>query len=272
MPEQFSYARPHDFFPGRLQPGAKCPYLCESLWRATEEQRCELVAEIAGTNGLDVDLNAWNSLGETVLFVAARFPCANVCATLMLAAADPSCRARDGRRAVDHVPVVELARLRDKAKWRQAHAVQTLLQLGSALDNLDVDGGHESVLEALEAVPEPTRRQFCSRFGVVTAPDLRVEPEEVFRVPDCAQSLFTKEVLRQAESLGAEAVAALTLLRQAAGRTPARRRLAFRSLLRDYHPDKFATDAVAQNRAAEVFCYLQGLREMFLGNCPDGKS
>ena len=52
-----------------------------------------------------MDVNAWRANGETVLFVAARRDdddAAAVLAALLLAAADPNCRARDGRRALQH--------------------------------------------------------------------------------------------------------------------------------------------------------------------------
>lgn len=50
------------------------------------------------------DVNAWTSTGETVLFVAARRCQVSVLGALLLAAADPNCRAKDGRRALDSVP------------------------------------------------------------------------------------------------------------------------------------------------------------------------
>ena len=49
-----------------------------------------------------VDVNAWRGDGATVLFAAARRGDAAVLAALLLAAADPNCRARDGRRALQH--------------------------------------------------------------------------------------------------------------------------------------------------------------------------
>ena len=63
---------------------------------------CKTLLFFASSRPDAVDVNAWRGNGETVLFVAARQDDAAVLAALLLAAADPNCRARDGRRALQH--------------------------------------------------------------------------------------------------------------------------------------------------------------------------
>lgn len=48
-----------------------------------------------------LDINAWTSSGETVLFPAVRRADVDVLAALLWVGADPNCRAKDGRRALD---------------------------------------------------------------------------------------------------------------------------------------------------------------------------
>merc|ERR1712046_392480 len=71
-----------------------------------------------------VDVNAWDANGETFLFRAARAGNLHVCAALILSTADPNLKARDGRKAVDHVA----------EKGGQTRNLQLLLRMCGGLD------------------------------------------------------------------------------------------------------------------------------------------
>jgi len=124
----------------------------------------------------------------------------------------------------------------------------------------------EDLLAAVAAVPEPDRRRLCSRFGITTAPELLPERVPIAQVAKASQVLFTKDFLAQAEALGKDQVAALQTLRTSLTLPLEKRRNLLRVMLRDWHPDKQQgkSDEERENANA-VFCYIQGLRSLFLG-------
>merc|ERR1719198_1827996 len=129
------YLCPHQFFPGKFHRNGKfeaSPYFDQSFAQAVMDGETQFIAE----RGRSVDVNAWDLNGQTCLFRAAEKGNIHVCAALVLAAADPNCRALDGRRAIDHVP-------------KRHTALTTLLRACAGDDILN-----EHVLEAVVAVPE----------------------------------------------------------------------------------------------------------------------
>ena len=103
-----------------------------------------------------MNVNAWCARGETVLFHAARRGAPQLLAALVLAAADPNCRAKDGSRAVQHV-----------GDCRAAKASKALLESAAGDSILMTEA-----LEGLEAVEEPLKRQLCGLLGLFATPDL----------------------------------------------------------------------------------------------------
>mmetsp|Transcript_22711 Transcript_22711/g.71442 ORF Transcript_22711/g.71442 Transcript_22711/m.71442 type:complete len:99 (+) Transcript_22711:301-597(+) len=81
-----------------------------------------------------------------------------------------------------------------------------------------------------------------------------------------SQVLFTGQMLAEAEEKGPDMVGALLKLREAARLDIASKRQVLRVLLRDWHPDKHqGSPKEEQEHANSVFCYIQGLRSLFLG-------
>ncbi|CAE8623180.1 unnamed protein product [Polarella glacialis] len=253
---------PNQFFPGRFHKLGRfdaSPSYSVGLRRMVERGTCVELAAALTEAYRTTDINAWDANGETVLFCAARRGDPAVLAPLLLSAADPNCRARDGRRAVDHVP----AHRKPQDGEVSASLTRALLLFAGGLEH--VHG--ETLLDAISFVPEPQRRCLCSRFGIATAPELMPQRSAVRQMAKSAQVLFTRHLLGQAEDSGPEAVAALHALREAAGLNLASRRQELRKLLRIWHPDKHQGRPDAEKETANsVFCFVQSLKGVFLGS------
>ncbi|CAJ1332200.1 unnamed protein product [Effrenium voratum] len=230
---------PDQFFPGRFH---RKGFEASPYYRQVE---------LNGALDLEalrkLDLNAWDLRGETLLFKAARLSTsAAAVAQLLLASADPGCRDLSGRLAASPCGTDLLRLAREE------------LQPGEAL-------------AALAQVPEPWRRHLCGRLGLVTAPELW-RPSDGHAGARCAASaavLFANPTAQAAAALGPAAVEALRRLRDHAARPVEERRQQLRKLLREWHPDKHLTRSLElQEQANQIFCFIQKLRDVFLG--PDG--
>ncbi|CAE7443523.1 desi2, partial [Symbiodinium necroappetens] len=100
---------PDQFFPGRFHKTTAfepSPHYAQHLemkvLHASGEELARLAASLAQTPQLDV--NAWDGQGETLLHKAARRGQPEILAPLLLMAADPNCRAKDGRCPLDCIP------------------------------------------------------------------------------------------------------------------------------------------------------------------------
>ncbi|CAE7575696.1 desi2, partial [Symbiodinium sp. CCMP2456] len=117
----------------------------------------------------------------------------------------------------------------------------------------------------VEVVPEPWRRQLCSRLGLATAPDLWIAPVAEGRLAKSAQVLFALSLDEEAATAPG-AAEALAALRRGVRRPQEERRQLLRRLLRGWHPDKFQTASKEkQDNANTVFCFIQRFRSIFLG-------
>jgi len=253
-----NYDYPHQFFPGKFNHRKhfqECPYFPRSLKDAIVKGKLDEVRKLVSAS--DIDFNAWDTKGETVLFRAAARGHLHIIALLLLAAADPNCRALAGQRAVDLLPKVSTS------NPEQVGAARTLLH---ACQGLDISSAE--LRRAIDAVPEPERRKLHGRLGVMTVPERAVQKARTTTViPKAAQGLFTPHMMDDAEARGDDFVDALLCLRKEAGTDANRRRLVMRKLLRDWHPDKHQRSAPEMQEHAEaVFCYIQGLRGLFLGS------
>lgn len=234
---------PGAFFPGRFKGSEASPYYSQQLEKLVLSASASDVMDFLTARPDAVDVNAWRGNGETVLFVAARQDDAAVLAALLLAAADPNCRARDGRRALQH---------------GENRAVKALLR-SAAGDSIRMT----ETVEALEAVPEPLRRQLCGLLGLFTAPELWAPGTAGASSPvaSSAQLLWSPPLAQQFSACGA--TEALQVLQRGAGRALEERRQIFRRLLRSWHPDKHHASR-DQSKANEIFCFIQKLRDVFL--------
>ncbi|CAE7483801.1 unnamed protein product [Symbiodinium natans] len=247
---------PDQFFPGRFQKtGAlePSPYYLQHLEQKVLRADAEEIAA-ALSRASQPDLNAWDGRGETLLHKAATRGRPEVMAPLVLAAADANCRAKDGRRPLDHVP-----------RGPGNDLARALLMLAGGEDNVPL----AEIMKVVEAVPEPWRRQLCSRFGLATVPDIWIAPATEGRLAKSAQFLFAPSLDEEAAATpGAQE--ALAALRRGIRRPQEERRQLLRRLLREWHPDKFQTlSQEKQEHANTVFCFIQRFRAIFLGEAFD---
>eukprot|EP00438_Fugacium_kawagutii_P026741 Skav205687 [mRNA] locus=scaffold2655:74023:94641:- [translate_table: standard] len=149
------------------------PYYSQELEKLVKETSSAMeIVDFLNARTRGVDVNAWSSTGETVLFAAARRGQVPLLAALLVAAADPNCRAKDGRRALDHVPpegrLTKAAMGSNGNPWGPVGLRTREVLLRSAAGDVHMTESWQ----ALEAVPEPLRRQLCGLLGLFATPEL----------------------------------------------------------------------------------------------------
>lgn len=240
---------PSPYFPGMFSSPAS-PDFSSKLRAAVE------LSDVPGR----ADVNAWDAQGETALFGVVRTCDLGTCAALILAEADPNCRARDSRCLADRVE--DLITRGSEHPPDRLRALHGLLALCGGLTVVP----EEDALVALALVPEPHRRGLAARLGLVTAPDLLLDGRHQASAAAWFVGplvLFAPQVLAHARSCGADWEAVLERLRRSAWHSRRARVKALRELMRRWHPDKHIGDGAGH--AARVFCYVQALRPWLLG-------
>ncbi|CAK9002399.1 Hypothetical protein (Fragment) [Durusdinium trenchii] len=239
---------PGRFFPGRFRGGGASPYYDQDLEKMVLSSTAADLASFL--TGKSLQVNAWNSAGETVLWKAFQRGDLDILALLLLQAADPN--ASTGvRRAV-------------AAEGSAGGAARRLLRLAAGQPM-----SLAKAYETLQEVSEPHRRLLCGRLGAFMPPEVFVAADGGgARASAVAQLLFAAPTVSAAKGVrgGYEA---LQELQRNAGKPLEARRQVLRQLLRSWHPDKHQSASLQQQEEAnQIFCFIQKLRDVFLQPSP----